>query len=98
MEAVKLEDLLNADPKVIELTGMTKSAAPATEGTEKTTGKEIKQVQVLVPEESLIHRCAYCGSWESVMDRRWYKVGQEGDDGVYWCGVRPYFRLTLFMP
>lgn len=97
---ITLEDLLNHTPirsseepvQLLKVTG--------TSTTEKKAGRgeqvevEVKQVEVLLSEDRFCWRCAYCGSWEvtiSFLDdsggKRYQKVGQDGDDAVYWCGV-----------
>ncbi|SJL08551.1 uncharacterized protein ARMOST_11917 [Armillaria ostoyae] len=81
--SVALTDLLAATPPILKATGTTRRV--------KVEDKEIEepQVEVLLNDEQLCQRCAYCGCWEYSYpgETRHEKVAQRGEDGIYWCGV-----------
>ncbi|EPQ56522.1 hypothetical protein GLOTRDRAFT_138232 [Gloeophyllum trabeum ATCC 11539] len=80
-----LQDLLAADKPVIKLTGNSRREKWAGDPTGRTE-IDAKQVEVLVPDDQLSRRCAFCGSWENTGDPRWCKV-EDGEDPVYWCSA-----------
>lgn len=84
--SVALTDLLAATPPILKATGTTRRV--------KVEDKEIEepQVEVLLNDEQLCQRCAYCGCWEYSYpgETRHEKVTQRGEDGIYWCGVRVF--------
>ncbi|KAK0478843.1 hypothetical protein IW261DRAFT_1481180 [Armillaria novae-zelandiae] len=79
---VTLKDLLAATPPILKATGTTRRV--------KVEDKEIEepQVEVLLDEEQLCQRCAYCGCWEYSYagEARYEKIAPRGEDGIYWCG------------
>jgi hypothetical protein len=93
-----LEKLLAAeslDPdqeaqELLKVTGTSKMEKAAGRGEQPDI--EANQVEIILSEDRFCWRCAYCGGWESEGytndDERYQKVGQDGDDAVYWCGVR----------
>lgn len=89
---VTLEDLLTAQPISGELEQLLKvTGTIATQNRAGWGGQpdvEVKQVEVVLDEDRFCRRCEYCGGWESTTDggQRYQKVGQNGDDVMYWCG------------
>lgn len=50
----------------------------------------VEQVEVVLDESRFCQRCAYCGAWENADgEARFVKVGKDGEDDIYWCGVSP---------
>jgi len=49
---------------------------------------EAKEVEVLICDEGLSRKCAFCGYWENVGSIRFLKVGMDKEDALYWCGSR----------
>jgi hypothetical protein len=47
---------------------------------------EAKEVAVLICDEGLIRKCAFCGNWENIDNLRFLKVGMDNDDPLYWSG------------
>jgi hypothetical protein len=88
---VTLDDILKAEPPVLKVTGISRMEKAATVGSDTDVTVEANQVEVLISEDELCRRCAFCGLWEvSNSNYRYEKVGQDGDDRIYWCGVSEY--------
>ena len=97
-EHLALDNLLLAEPissydnsvqPLLKVTGMSRTEKRRVSGSEVDVQIEAKQVEVLIKEDQLCRWCIYCGDWEeSVRVKRHVKIGQDGDDPLYWCGVR----------
>jgi len=48
---------------------------------------EAQELEVLICEEGLCRKCAFCGHWETEDAPRYSKVGMDQDDPLYWCGA-----------
>jgi hypothetical protein len=80
-----LENVLQAEPPLLRLTGRSRSEIRANH--EPKVEIEAKEVEVLICDEGLSRKCAFCGHWESELnDVRFLKVGMDKDDPLYWCG------------
>lgn len=77
-DIITLKDLLAATPPILKATGTTRRVKVADEEIEEA------QVEVLLDEDQLCQRCAYCGCWEYSYagETRYEKVAQEGEDGI----------------
>ena len=97
-ERLALDHLLIAEPMfnyddsvqpILKVTGMSRAEKRRVPGSEVDVQIEAKQVEVLIKEEQLCKRCIYCGDWEeSGRIKRHVKISQDGEDPLYWCGVR----------
>jgi hypothetical protein len=94
---VEFDDLVKAaDPPIFKDTGLRRKVLePA-----KVWGKQEREVEetlveVLLREEQLCQRCAFCGTWEySYQDsERHKKVEERNSRPVYWCGVKNFITL-----
>ncbi|KAF1994948.1 hypothetical protein P154DRAFT_624298 [Amniculicola lignicola CBS 123094] len=85
---INADELLNSETPFMKDSGVRRKVWIETKGKERREVEE-KLVEVLLKEEELCQRCAYCGVWEYCYQdsTRHRKVG-EGKDGrlVYWCG------------
>lgn len=86
-----LENMLDADTPCIRLTGRSRMETCAVYGSKAEI--EAKEVEVLICDEGLSRKCAFCGQWENVDGLRYLKVGMDKEDPLYWCrsGVNLFF-------
>ena len=83
----KLEFLLQAEPPFIRLTGRSRIEKEQCFAPENpTVNIEVKEVEVLICEQGLCRKCAFCGCWEAIGDVRFSMVGMDKDNPLYWCG------------
>jgi len=81
-----LENLLQADTPFLRLTGRSRMERRASDGPKVQI--EAKEVEVLICDEGLSRKCAFCGYWESIGSARFLKVGMDKEDPLYWCGSK----------
>lgn len=85
-----LEVLMSAEPRVFKDSGLRRTAKDVIHKHGNEVEIEEWLVEVLLKEEELCQRCAWCGRWELsyVGEPRFGKAG-EGKNGrpMYWCGV-----------
>jgi hypothetical protein len=81
---VKLDDLHWVDNLLLKVTGTSRPG--------RGNGEAERQVEVLVPEEGLCHRCDFCGAWESFrgVDGRWVAMEYDNGEPIYWCKVSEF--------
>jgi hypothetical protein len=81
-----IDRLLSTEPPIFKDSGLARKVEVKDDGGVRLI--EERLVEVLLKEEELCQRCAWCGYWEEVDYHRHRKAG-EGSDGrpLYWCGV-----------
>lgn len=96
---IDVEDLLSAETPFLKDSGLRRKVKIGSGKGKEWREVEERLVEVLLKEEQLCQRCAYCGGWEYSYqgDVRYRKVG-EGRDArpMYWCGVSffCYYKVT----
>jgi hypothetical protein len=91
-----IDELMRADPPIFKDSGLKRK----TEIKESNRVRLVEEtlVEVILKEEELCQRCAWCGCWEHNYkgEKRHCKMS-EGSDGrpVYWCGVSSLYLLIL---
>ena len=92
-----LENVLQAEPPFLRLTGRSRSEIRNSH--EPKVQIEAKEVEVLICDEGLSRKCAFCGQWEGEYDVRFLRVGIDKDDPLYWCGsgVSSFCSLSELM-
>ncbi|KAF2104418.1 hypothetical protein NA57DRAFT_70625 [Rhizodiscina lignyota] len=85
---ILLEDLLAATPPIIKDLGIKRKAKTKPKESQDVDVIEESLIEVLLKEEELCHRCAYCGAWEYSYDHstRHRRVTEPGTSALYWCG------------